>query len=151
MESRCKTHRYQGNRELCRKLEIKTNVQKCPLMTKKLTFHQVLPSKRIHTVFPLEITTSAQAKVPRSISYRSCFLSRTRSTWAYLLKWGSRAKKLATPNRRLNLAGIWMKVWFIITNFFIFIRLGKSNPASIQHSQLFFRLRVVLNSVCLCE
>ena len=38
------------------------------------------PFQRIHAVFPSEITTSTQAKVPTTISYHSYFLSRIKST-----------------------------------------------------------------------
>lgn len=55
MESSHKTHCYQGNKQLCRKLEIKTNVQKCPLMTEKLKFQQVLPSKEFMLYFHLKL------------------------------------------------------------------------------------------------
>lgn len=79
-------------------------MSRCPLMTEKLRFQQVLLSKEFTAIFLFEITTSTQTKVPTTISYHGCFLSRMRSTWAYLLNSGSPTKEFATPKRRLILA-----------------------------------------------
>lgn len=88
------------------------------------------PFQRICAVFPFVIITSTQAKVPTIISYHSCFLSRTKSTWAYLLNQVSHTKNFTTPKRKPVLAGCLDEDLICKNRYiFFFIRFGKLHLA----------------------